>query len=94
VQQVRQRYFATLDDRSDRRSIPGLSGNLLCVPYQTLKVLDIACTQGTALQLAGRASEPSVSLSDPLGMGVNVFHGTEAGDVGAGVTVRHHEPFV
>ena len=36
----------------------------------------------------------SVRLREPLGMGVNVFHGTEAGDVGAGVTVRHHEPFV
>jgi hypothetical protein len=69
MQQVGQRDIATLDDRIDRKSIPRLSGKLPFVPYQTLKALDIVCTQGTALQLVGIASEPLVSLSDPLGMG-------------------------
>jgi hypothetical protein len=68
VQQIRQRYLANPDNRSDRKSIPRLSGDLLCVPYQTSRVPDIACTQGTALQRVGIASEPSVSLSDSLGM--------------------------
>jgi hypothetical protein len=61
MQQIREWEAATLDGRIDRRSIPRLSGNLLFVSYQTSKVLGIACTQGSALQPAGKAGEPLVS---------------------------------
>ena len=49
IQQFQEREAATLDGRIDRRSIRRLSGNFLFVFSPTLKVLDIACTQGNAL---------------------------------------------
>ena len=61
MQQIRQRDIATLEDRIDRRAILRLSDHLLFVPYQTSQVPVIVCTLGTALQLAGIASEPSVT---------------------------------
>jgi hypothetical protein len=66
MQQIRQRDIATLDDRIDRRAILRLSDHLLFVPYQTSQVPDIVCTLGTALQLAGIASEPSVTPGNCL----------------------------
>ena len=54
--------LAKLDDHIYCRSTPRLSDNLLSVACQTLKVLDIAGTQGIDLQPIGIASEPLVSL--------------------------------
>ena len=61
IQQIPERKVATLDGRIDHRPIRRLSGYLPFVSSQTSKVLGIACTQGSALQPAGKAGEPLVS---------------------------------